>query len=140
MCWPLNYWNMCYECSKKFNETTTTTITTTTAKAKAKANRYVPCYHVENGQPCPGLQETRDVEDWTVVCESCRSARRAEEACQQAIYRMKPLVWEHKKYKKTLKVKYQHDIERRRGRAARLLQQQQQQHVSTNSLGWEKLE
>ncbi|KAI1764835.1 hypothetical protein GGR53DRAFT_530158 [Hypoxylon sp. FL1150] len=62
----------CYECQREFNP------------------EHVSCFGARNGQAC--VNEGRVVKNYE-TCGSCTDARKAEEACQQYVYRLKPMYY-----------------------------------------------
>ncbi|KAJ8132187.1 hypothetical protein O1611_g1434 [Lasiodiplodia mahajangana] len=75
MCWSKVGFKFCYECSREFEH---------------KA-RIIPCRASESGEPCA----LNHVDDYVVEvgenCDECKASRKAEEECQRAIYRSRPL-------------------------------------------------
>ncbi|KAI1770538.1 hypothetical protein F4818DRAFT_446152 [Hypoxylon cercidicola] len=65
----------CFECQKEYY----------------RGPRRTPCPDVKNGGPCPKLVDGGQVYTNGETCINCQDMRKAEEVCQQMVYRMKPL-------------------------------------------------
>ncbi|KAI2468879.1 hypothetical protein F4781DRAFT_396695 [Annulohypoxylon bovei var. microspora] len=77
MCWTNLEWCHCYECQREFGH----------------REVRIPCVEVENGRPCLRLITKRSVVLGYKTCDGCKEARKAEEICQQKIYRQIPLYY-----------------------------------------------
>lgn len=72
----------CYECQNEYHE----------------EEVLLPCFNVSNDLPCDKVT-TKHTAINHETCQTCQDARRAEEICQQQIYRMKPLYFNTQKRK-----------------------------------------
>ncbi|XXG97982.1 hypothetical protein Hte_004298 [Hypoxylon texense] len=73
-------WEMvlhCYECQKEYY----------------RGPQRMPCADVDGGKPCRELVGGGQVLTNSETCNRCQEMRKAEEICQQKIYRMKPLYY-----------------------------------------------
>ncbi|KAI5864130.1 hypothetical protein GGS23DRAFT_595777 [Durotheca rogersii] len=88
MCWENEQWFHCYECQKEWGH----------------QQVHTPCFAVENGVPCPGVTKRPPVVADHENCQECKDARKAEEICQQHVHHSKPLVFEFRKKKESLRL------------------------------------
>ncbi|KAI1498044.1 hypothetical protein F5X99DRAFT_432347 [Biscogniauxia marginata] len=99
MCWGDRGHYFCHDCRRVFNH----------------FNGFTPCFKFENGISCGKLIPRQEVIQTGENCDVCKSARVAEEICQQKVHRQEPLVlFDRRQRSKAWHSTYKADLEVRK--------------------------